>query len=56
MCVIFSAIVNDLLSKRGCPHPGLYKGLCVNCGKPIEDDGSGVAFGYIREVIGNMGR
>ncbi|XP_074562651.1 RNA polymerase II C-terminal domain phosphatase-like 4 [Curcuma longa] len=32
------------------PHPGFFKGLCIRCGQ-IEEDGSGVAFGYIHKDL-----
>ncbi|URE17958.1 RNA polymerase II C-terminal domain phosphatase-like [Musa troglodytarum] len=33
------------------PHPGFFKGLCMRCGQLEEDDGSGVAFGYIHKDL-----
>lgn len=32
------------------PHPGFIKGMCMRCGQ-IEDDESGVAFGYIHKDL-----
>ncbi|KAG6510979.1 RNA polymerase II C-terminal domain phosphatase-like 4 isoform X1 [Zingiber officinale] len=32
------------------PHPGFFKGLCIRCGQ-IEEDESGVAFGYIHKDL-----
>ncbi|XP_074562002.1 LOW QUALITY PROTEIN: RNA polymerase II C-terminal domain phosphatase-like 4 [Curcuma longa] len=32
------------------PHPGFFKGLCIRCGQ-VEEDGSGVAFGYIHKDL-----
>ncbi|XP_072961312.1 RNA polymerase II C-terminal domain phosphatase-like 4 isoform X1 [Typha angustifolia] len=33
------------------PHPGFFRGLCMRCGQLEEDDGSGVAFGYIHKDL-----
>ncbi|XP_020573112.1 RNA polymerase II C-terminal domain phosphatase-like 4 isoform X2 [Phalaenopsis equestris] len=33
------------------PHPGFFKGLCMRCGQLEEDDGSGLAFGYIHKDL-----
>lgn len=37
------------LKKDECMHPGFMGGLCIRCGKRM-DDGSGVAFSYIHKV------
>lgn len=37
------------LEKDECPHPGCIGGLCIRCGKKMDDE-SGVAFGYIHKV------
>ncbi|XP_059635564.1 RNA polymerase II C-terminal domain phosphatase-like 4 isoform X2 [Cornus florida] len=33
-----------------CAHPGVIGGMCIRCGKKV-DDGSGVAFGYIHKDL-----
>ncbi|KAI5676179.1 hypothetical protein M9H77_07129 [Catharanthus roseus] len=44
------AEVSASLEKDECPHPGCIGGLCIRCGKKMDDE-SGVAFGYIHKNL-----
>ncbi|KAL3643306.1 hypothetical protein CASFOL_014121 [Castilleja foliolosa] len=37
-------------TKNTCPHPGFIAGMCMRCGKKMEDE-SGVALGYIHKNL-----
>lgn len=38
------------LTLDACTHPGVMGGMCIRCGKKVEDE-SGVAFGYIHKNL-----
>lgn len=46
-----SVLSSESTKPNLCPHPGFIKGLCLMCGQIEEDDGSGVALGYIHKDL-----
>ncbi|KAI6680434.1 hypothetical protein NL676_034315 [Syzygium grande] len=43
-------IVETTIKQDSCSHPGSFGGLCMRCGKPLEEE-SGVTFGYIHKGL-----
>ncbi|VFQ69584.1 unnamed protein product [Cuscuta campestris] len=38
-------------SRTVCAHPGFMCGMCIECGETMEDDDSGVSFGYMGKKL-----